>query len=48
MEQVGKRCVDEIIWCKKLKEDHVFREFENIVHVVGRRLREIGVRGWRT
>jgi len=32
---------------KKLKEDHVFREFENIVHVVGRR-GEVRVWGWRT
>ena len=32
----------------ELKENHIFREFENIVHVVGPRLEGVGVRCWRT
>ena len=32
----------------ELKEDHIFREFENIVHVVGLRLKDVRVRCWRT
>jgi hypothetical protein len=67
MEQMGERCEETKLWCKKtkeardkktevqvqiwwkkLKEDHIFREFENIVHGVGRRLWEVRVRSWRT
>jgi len=32
----------------KLTKDHIFREFENIVHVVGLRLKNIRVWCWRT
>lgn len=31
---------------KKLKEDHIFGKFENIVHLVDRRLRDVRVWSW--
>ena len=31
----------------KLKEDHIFREFEDIVHLVRLRLKGVGVGSWR-
>jgi len=57
MKQVGKRCGDDMMGArndgdekkkKALKEDHIFGEFENIVHVVCRRLEEVRVWGWGT
>ena len=38
----------EVKMAGELKEDHIFREFENIVHVVGLRLKDVRVRCWRT
>jgi len=33
---------------EKLKENHIFGEFENIIRVVGRRLKKVRVWCWRT
>lgn len=33
---------------EKLKENHILGEFENIIHVVSRRLKEVGIWCWRT
>jgi len=53
MEGVGKRCggngrIVDKKRVEQLKENHVFGEFENIVHIVRRRLKEVGVGSWRT
>lgn len=32
---------------EKLKEDHIFGKFENIVRVVDRRLRDVRIWSWR-
>ena len=49
MEQVGKRCeaAAGVPGKKKLKENHILGEFENIVHVVRPR-KDVGVGSGRT
>jgi len=41
LKDKGARTDGEMV--EKLKEDHIFREFKYIVHIVGRRLRNIRV-----
>ena len=43
-----KRTEEQAQMAGELKEDHIFREFENIVHVVGLRLKDVRVWCWRT
>ena len=43
-----KRTEGQAQMAGELKEDHIFREFENIVHVVGLRLKDVRVWCWRT
>ena len=45
MEEGGRIVHNKV---EGLEENHIFGEIENIVHIIRRRLGEVGVGSWRT